>query len=53
LRATGVTVTALFPGPTATNFASTAKIGDTALFTAPMMSVMKPAAVGPDHLVLP
>ena len=45
LRGTGVTVTALCPGPTATNFANVANAGDAALFAAPMMPVMKPAKV--------
>lgn len=36
LRGSGVTVTALCPGPTATEFAATAKVGGSKLFSRPM-----------------
>jgi short-subunit dehydrogenase len=47
LRKTGVTVTALCPGPTATGFAAAANVGETRLFTLmPPMSSAKVARAG-------
>ena len=45
LRATGVTVTTLCPGPTLTGFTDVAKTGSSALFDSPVASVMSSAAV--------
>jgi uncharacterized protein len=45
LRGTGVTITTLCPGPTATRFAATAHNDKTALFTSPSIKVMPSAEV--------
>jgi len=45
LRGTGVTVTALCPGPTATNFANAAEMNRTVLFKSPLVKVMSSAEV--------
>jgi hypothetical protein len=45
LRGTGVTVTALCPGPTATNFANAAEMNRTVLFKSPLIKVMSAAEV--------
>ena len=45
LRGSGVTVTTLCPGPTATNFAKVAKNDSSTLFTNPMIKVISSAEV--------
>jgi len=45
LRGTGVTVTVLCPGPTATNFANAAEMNRTVLFKSPLIKVMSAAEV--------
>ena len=45
LRGTGVTVTTLCPGPTATNFADAAENNKTVLFKSPLIKVMSSAEV--------
>lgn len=45
LRGTGVTVTALCPGPTETGFMKSAGVEQIALFNTPGMAMMTPAAV--------
>ncbi len=46
LKDTGVKVTCLCPGPTATDFAKTAKVEDTVLFNTGQMTAAKVAKVG-------
>jgi uncharacterized protein len=46
LRGTGVTVTALCPGPTATEFAARAQMQDTNIFAGRLMSAAEVASIG-------